>query len=140
MSAPHRFESPRASAEAASPLPAELRELLDAKALAALAALDPYGSGQFLLRVLRTFDGATQRLLVQLEAAQAAADAQQLRYVAHTLKSSAASIGALRLSQLSAEAETLVRDGDVDAALHGVPELLAECRLVLTALRALPAA
>ena len=85
LSAPHRFDSPPASADAApsppaalpSALPAALRELLDAQALAALMALDPGGSGMFVLRVLRTFDSSTQRLVAQLEAAHAAADAQQ---------------------------------------------------------------
>ena len=76
----------------------------------------------------------------QLDAAHRAGDRNAIRLVAHTLKSSSASIGALRLSQLCAQIEAAIRQGDagsldaeiaamgcaLDAALLAIERLLAE--------------
>ena len=98
--------------------------MLDEEALQRLRELDPSGQNHLLERVLRAFEGSLLRLAPQLREARQRDDMQAIRHVAHTLKSSAASVGALRLSRLCAEIEALVRQeaplglaallGDVD--------------------------
>ena len=89
---------------------------LDASALAELRSLDPDGKGQLVKRVLETYQGSLAKLGDQLRTALAAADWAVVARVAHTLKSSSASIGALGLSTLCAEIERLLRAGDTAAA------------------------
>lgn len=84
--------------------------MLDVEALDRLRALDPHGQSGLLPRVLATYTASLQRLLDQLQAARANADVQAQRHVAHTLKSSSASIGALKLAALCADIERRMRD------------------------------
>jgi len=96
---------------------------LDADALARLAALDPTGENRLLERVLIAFQSSAARLMPQLEAARRSADRAAIRLVAHTLKSSSASIGALALSRLCAQVEAAIRldtEGDLDADLDAM--------------------
>ena len=69
---------------------------------------------------MRAFQSSLDRLLPQLLEAHAKGDPAGVRHVAHTLKSSSASIGALRLSALCAELENAVRNG----AVAGLNELV----------------
>lgn len=87
---------------------------LDPAALARLTELDPKGENRLLERVLRAFQTSAARLIPQLEAARLADDRATIRLVAHTLKSSSASIGALALSQVSAHVEGLIRSESAD--------------------------
>lgn len=82
---------------------------LDSEALARLTELDPNGENQLLERVLRAFQTSAARLMPQLEAARLSEDSATIRLVAHTLKSSSASIGAPDLSQACAHIEALIR-------------------------------
>lgn len=94
---------------------------LDPEALARLTELDPKGENQLLERVLRAFQSSAARLMPQLEAARQSGDRATVRLVAHTLKSSSASIGALELSQVCAQVEGLIRvesADDLDPLLH----------------------
>jgi HPt (histidine-containing phosphotransfer) domain-containing protein len=84
-------------------------QVLDSAALARLIELDPKGENQLLERVLRAFQSSVARLRPQAEAARLSDDQATLRLFAHTLKSSSASIGALRLSQLCAQVEAAIR-------------------------------
>jgi HPt (histidine-containing phosphotransfer) domain-containing protein len=88
---------------------AEPPPALDAAALARLSELDPTGANRLVDRVLQAFQTSAARLWPQAEAARASGDRATLRLVAHTLKSSSASIGAMRLSQLCAEVESAIR-------------------------------
>lgn len=83
---------------------------LDAAALARLATLDPSGQSRLIERVLTAFRMSADRLMPQLDAAQLSGDRNAIRLVAHTLKSSSASIGALALSQRCAHIETAIRE------------------------------
>jgi HPt (histidine-containing phosphotransfer) domain-containing protein len=94
--------------------------VLDAQALAQLAQLDPSGANRLLQRVMVTYRSSLARLMAQLAQARAQSDAASLRLVAHTLKSSSASVGALALSALCGATEQAVRDGRLD----GLPALL----------------
>jgi HPt (histidine-containing phosphotransfer) domain-containing protein len=114
---------------------------LDAEALQRLSELDPGGRHGLLPKVLRTFDSSTRRLLEQLVAARAGADLEAQRMVAHTLKSSSMSVGALRLSKLCAEVEQRLRDQRLEGLEPLVGELETECRQLLDTLQPLlPAA
>jgi HPt (histidine-containing phosphotransfer) domain-containing protein len=88
---------------------------LDAEALERLETLDPTGESRLMERVLQAFQNSAVRLLAQLEPARRNADRAATRIVAHTLKSSSASIGALTLSKLCAQVEAAIRlDTPVD--------------------------
>jgi HPt (histidine-containing phosphotransfer) domain-containing protein len=84
--------------------------VLDRSALQRLRELDPDGRMGVVERVLRTYLQALANSMAAFDAA--ADDVEQLRRLAHTLKSSSASVGALRLAALCAEVETRVRVGD----------------------------
>jgi hypothetical protein len=108
--------------------------------LADLRALDPGGQARLVQRVLTTYQGSLGRLVDQLAVARAASAWDQVSRVAHTLKSSSASIGALALSALCAEIERSIREGDHAAAAACLGRFDAEVGLVVhavaTALRA----
>ena len=88
------------------------RPVLDAACMAELRALDPDGKAQLVKRVLATYQTSLAKLVGQLREARADGTWDQVSRVAHTLKSSSASIGALALSTLCAEIERLLRAGD----------------------------
>ena len=126
VTAPAAFASPSA--------PPSLAEVLDAQALARLQELDPEGKAGLVSRVLATYVRSLQRLLDQLRAARAAADMQAVRLVAHTLKSSSASVGALNLSARCAEVERRLRDGECDGLAALLDQLTDEGGRVFAAL------
>ena len=100
---------------------------LDPEALARLRELDPKGDNKLLERVLQAFQASAARLMPQLEAARLSGDRATVRLVAHTLKSSSASIGALELSQVCAQIEALIRaesTDDLDPLLHRMRDTL----------------
>ena len=109
---------PRDPGAAVAAHPAGVR--LDADALAKLSELDPTGANQLVRRVLSAFAASAARLMPQFDAARAGPDLTALRYVAHTLKSSSASIGALALAQTCAQIENLIRS----AQTHDLAPLL----------------
>ena len=118
-------------------MPSAPGNVLDAGALAALRALDPTGAGKLLERILAAFQNSTGRLVPRLHAACLSGDATTVREVAHTLKSSSASIGALGLSRLCANVETMIRNGFTGPLEPHVTALDAEIAIVLNALEKL---
>ncbi len=115
-----RHLRPRAPAEAERVPAGRAPAVLDAAALARLSDLDPNGTNRLLERVLHAFEASVARLRPQLDAARASDDRATIRLVAHTLKSSSASIGAMQLSQLCAQVEAAIR---VDSGESLVPQL-----------------
>jgi HPt (histidine-containing phosphotransfer) domain-containing protein len=107
---------------------------LDPAALRRLRELDPTGASRLVERVFTAFEDSAARLRAQLLAALAAGDAGGLRHVAHTLKSSSASIGAIKLSALCAEMEARARDGQIQGMSERSEELCAELDAALQAL------
>ena len=108
---------------------------LDDAALARLRELDPDGRHGVVVRVLTAFEGSLQRMLQQLQAP--GVDAGTVAAIAHTLKSSAASVGALALARAGADAEQAVRSGpDGEFAAH-VQRLVHEGRAALAAVEAM---
>jgi HPt (histidine-containing phosphotransfer) domain-containing protein len=112
--------------------------VLDAQALARLSELDPGGKAGLLQRVLTAYTQSLSRLLEQVGSARGSLDPQALRHVAHTLKSSSASVGALTLAALCASVEARVRDGHLDGLEHELDALVAEAQRVLAGLTATP--
>lgn len=110
---------------------------LDDAALGKLRALDPTGRAGIVQRVLRTYDGSLQKLMLQFEQAAAGNDVQGLRHVAHTLRSSSASVGAMQFSARCGELEALVRDGHLDRLAPAVDAMREESRRVVAAVRAM---
>lgn len=110
-----RGRTPFAAAESAVGGGGAAASLLDAQALARLHELDPSGQSGLVKRVLATYAQSLARLLAQLRTAREGADRDAMRHAAHTLKSSSASVGALELSALCAQAEARLRDGGAGA-------------------------
>jgi signal transduction histidine kinase/DNA-binding response OmpR family regulator/HPt (histidine-containing phosphotransfer) domain-containing protein len=119
---------------AADPMPG-LTQVLDAQALERLRELDPTGANGLLARVLKAFEGSLQRLLQQLQDARGVDDLPAVRHVAHTLKSSAASVGALELSKLCADIERSIRQEDTEGLDGLLDGMVAESARLLAALK-----
>ena len=117
------------------PLPA-LVCALDKVALAKLHELDPQGRLGVVQRVLQAFETSLMRTLAQLQA-QGALDAALVSHIAHTLKSSSASVGASRLAAVCADTERHCRAGDSNALAPDVQRLLSEGGATLVAVRAM---
>jgi HPt (histidine-containing phosphotransfer) domain-containing protein len=124
---------PQAAEDTASPgLPA-----LDPAALARLRELDPDGRHGVLMRVLAAFETSLARMLVQLAAQREGGDVGVVAGVAHTLKSSSASVGALALAAACADVERRIRGGSQSATIVDVERLIAEGESALLAVRAM---
>lgn len=120
---------PPPAADEASPL--------DAQALARLRELDPDGRSGVVTRVMRAFEASMVRQMAQLIEARDAGDTAAIGHLAHTLKSSSASLGALALSAQCAEVEQKVRAGETaDLALQ-LEQLLLQAQGALAAVRAM---
>lgn len=86
---------------------------LDAAALERLRELDPDGRHGVLQRVLNAFETSLTRMRAQLAAErERGGDASVVAAIAHTLKSGAASVGALELSRVCADVEHRLRGGE----------------------------
>jgi HPt (histidine-containing phosphotransfer) domain-containing protein/CheY-like chemotaxis protein len=128
-------------ASASAPRPAEpvvqSAAVLDPAALQRLAELDPQGKNQLVVRVLKAFQSSAARLRPQADAAHAGADHATLKLVAHTLKSSSASIGAARLSSHCAQLEAALRDGHLEQLDDKVQSMNESLDAALSAIAAL---
>jgi histidine phosphotransfer protein HptB len=112
--------------------------LLDVSALNRLRELDPGGRSGLLKRVLRTYTLSLERMLLQWQAARAVGglgDLVAMRTMAHTLKSSSASVGALELSALCAEVEARLRDERLEGVEAELDALSAEAARIFEGLR-----
>jgi HPt (histidine-containing phosphotransfer) domain-containing protein len=113
---------------------------LDATALGRLRELDPDGRNGVVRRVLGAFETSLVRQLAQLAQLAAEVDGGRAAVVggiAHTLKSSSASVGALRLTAACDEVERRARESGGAAQRHDVERLLAEGEAALAAVRAI---
>lgn len=87
---------------------------------AALERLRRFGGEKLLSRMIELFLVAAPERIGAARAGVAALDAQAVELALHSLKSSAAQLGALRMQRLSERGESLARHG----SLHGVAELV----------------
>jgi HPt (histidine-containing phosphotransfer) domain-containing protein len=84
--------------------------LVDRAVLDALLA-DVGGDAEFVAELVQTYLGDAPSNLRDIEAAIAAGDSAALVRPAHTLKSSSASVGAMRLSAIARSLEAAGREG-----------------------------
>lgn len=118
----------------ATPHPTRTAPVLDEVALSRLHELDPDGRRGVVARVLTAYEAALLRQLEQLREHLAAPRDASLALLAHTLKSSSASVGALALARACEALEMRLRDG-ASAQTHDVAELLALGEAALVAVR-----
>ena len=109
--------------------------VLDVEALSRLSELDPTGANHLLERVFEAFEASALRLLPQMHESLRSANYAGVRHVVHTLKSSSASIGAVKLSQLCAEIETMIRLETLDSLADCIDRMDRETGAVLQALK-----
>ena len=122
---------------AAAPPPEPRSPTLDAGALARLRELDPDGRHGVVMRVMAAFETSLMRMLVQLAGERQGGNPGVVASVAHTLKSSSASVGALALSQACAEIERRLREGQAGDLGADVERLLSEGESALAAVGAM---
>lgn len=102
-----------------------------------LRELDPDGRRGFLRQVLQTYERSLDRQLGVLGAAASAGDVARAGEVAHALKSSSASVGALVLSTRCAAVERLARAADPQALGEPLAALQAEAGRVRASVQAM---
>jgi HPt (histidine-containing phosphotransfer) domain-containing protein len=129
----HDFPMPPSSPPSAAASGA-LEDVLDPGMLAQLRQLDPQGRSKLIERVLGAYVQSLQKLLTQLPLAPQPDDAPNIRQLAHTLKSSSASVGALRMSQHCASVERAIREGHLEQWQQEVPVLRTEAQHLLQGL------
>jgi len=109
---------------------------LDEQALAELAALRKPGGADLLGRVARLFREKTPGLLSDIEDAAARPDGDALGAAAHSLKSSAACVGALGLAESCERLEHMARGGRIADAVAYAPEVTGRARRAIAELDA----
>jgi HPt (histidine-containing phosphotransfer) domain-containing protein len=110
-------------------------DALDPNAVASLLE-SVGGDEEFLGELFSAFAAEAPSLLQTVEQAATTGDAESLRHAAHTLKSTSASLGALRLSAVGAEIEAAARSGTVPPGAQ-VAELRALVEAALEAMSAM---
>lgn len=116
-------------------LPGDPLSGLDAVVLAQLAALDPAGHKGLLRRLLTLYRSSLADLIRQLDAARRPVDPTALGWVTHSLKSSSASMGAMRLAALCSAIEQALREDRLDRLPTLLDALVVEASLVEAAVR-----
>jgi len=110
---------------------------LDAVALDKLRELDPDGRRRVVQRVLTAFESSLTRWLAQLEVQRGDSHPATVNHIAHTLKSSASSVGAKDLAQACADVERRLRAGETAELAVDVERLLGLGHSALAAIRAM---
>ena len=108
--------------------------ILDPAALGYLLEITG-GDETFLDELIETFLGDADEQLGALRAAAAAGSVEALVRPSHSLKSSAANVGATRLSELSRTLEADARAGAVSSPSERVETIATEAAAVRLALR-----
>ncbi len=128
------IEQPSATA---ATLEVSVEAIFDTESLRRLRELDPKGDNKLIERVAKAFETSVGRLIPQLEESIQAQDNAGILHVVHTLKSSSASIGALKLSQQCAEVETMIRRQSGEDLSPRIRDIPLEVNRVLAGLRLL---
>ena len=93
---------------------------------AALDRLKRFGGGKLLGEMISLFLSAAPDRIGAARAGVDARDAVAAEMALHSLKSSSAQLGALRMQRLSEHGEAIARTGDLEGVDHVVRELEAE--------------
>jgi CheY-like chemotaxis protein len=97
--------------------------LLDHGALRALLTISDSGGRERLAGIIRLYLDDTPALLAAIRAGVASKAADRIRQAAHSLKSSSATLGATRVSDIARRLEECGRQTDLEAAAALLPEL-----------------
>ena len=119
------------------PAPPAVVVSLDATALARLRELDPDGRHGVVTRVLTAFETSLARMLTQLQTERGADHPTAVAGVAHMLKSSSASVGALSLAKACTDIELKLREGDASGLQADIKRLISEGESALQAVTAI---
>ena len=109
---------------------------LNQQALDELRALDPDGSAGLLAQIITSYLSDAPELMRQIQAALAQRDLPALTRHAHTLKSTSASLGATRVSELARELETAGKNDAIDQCASVLDALAVETTAAECLLRA----
>jgi HPt (histidine-containing phosphotransfer) domain-containing protein len=109
-------------------------EILDQSVLASLRELQEEGEPDILEEVGGLFLKHAPEKISAIEKAVADKDAKALQVSAHSLKSSSAYVGAMKLSAMSKELEMMGRSGVLEGATERAESLKTEYQRVKTAL------
>ena len=115
--------------------PQEDGVVLDEQVLDSLATLPQAGDKDLVSQVIQSYINSSLDLLTRLGEAIDRADAECIRTAAHSLKSSSANVGAVRLAELCASIETSTRASDRASAVTLQRQIRVEYPRVIEALR-----
>ncbi|MBD2057343.1 response regulator [Oculatella sp. FACHB-28] len=115
------------------PTSLKLSTTIDEPALEALCS--EAGDPDLLVELVNCYLIEAPKLLEKIQKAIAQKDAIVLRHASHTLKSSSATLGAIRLPKLCAELEKLARQGTTENTEAQLVQLISEYRRVSIALQ-----
>jgi len=113
----------------------DYKDVIDRSALATLRELQEEGEPDIVAEVGGLFLKHAPDKMSAIEQATEKGDAKGLQIAAHSLKSSSAYVGAMRLSAMSKELEQMGRSGELEGAKELVELLKAECLRVVAALK-----
>ena len=85
---------------------------------------------EFITELVDTYCTETPELIVSLQNAYKDQDSETFRRAAHSIKSSSASLGAMRLSEQARQLEMIGKSGDLSEAAGQLDNLEAEYTLV----------
>ena len=105
--------------------------------LSAFESLKEMVGDDFVVELIETYLEDTPDLLAQLRQAHDAVDAGAFRRVAHSLKSTSASMGALNFSEVARELESIGQEERLAEATSLLDRLPADHEAVAQALKAL---
>jgi CheY-like chemotaxis protein len=126
---------PRPSAqEPTRPLPTVEAEVLDRRALDAILAISDIGPRERLVKVIHIYLQSSSGVLATLRQGVVAGEAETIRLAAHSLKSSSANLGAIRLADVCRQLESCGRNGELGKSAALLSSLEAEYRLACAAL------
>ena len=108
---------------------------IDSSVLDGLSELQETGSHNLVQRVVQAYLENSEELAMQLHAAIDSADAESVTKTVHTLKSSSANVGALKLAGLCKTLETAGRQSDLSRAAELHQQIQQEYEQVIDALK-----
>ena len=113
-------------------------EPIDTAAIEQLRIMCGDDADTMLPELINAFRDDTVGLVASLHTSLASGDKEIMRAAAHSLISSSLSFGAVRLSELARDLETLVKQGTLDGAATHISRIDEEFSRVQEALSALP--
>ncbi|MBI5713891.1 MAG: Hpt domain-containing protein [Chloroflexi bacterium] len=109
-------------------------EAIDRAVLKELRSLQEEGEPDLIVELSETFRAEAPTLSAAMRTAVTLGNADKLKQAAHSLKGSSAGVGAKPLSALSAEVETLGRNGSVTGAAEKIDQIEQEYARVIKTL------